>query len=115
RSPFLAVALSFALAAPVRAQTATLPTPPITKQPTAAAGERFRFQSYLMEVARSNLDLIAQRSSLSIAEAQIAIARVFPDPQVTAGLFQYDVTQKGNPTATIVQVNVPLEVGGQRG
>jgi len=83
--------------------------------PVPAASDRLRFGTYLTEVGRGNLDLVAQRAAVSVSAAQIAIARVFPDPQLTAGLYQYDVTQKGNPTATIVQLAVPLEVGGQRG
>src|SRR5262249_51821641 len=77
--------------------------------------ERLAFQNYLNQVGRGNLDLAAQRSSVSIVQAEIALARVFPDPQLTGGLMQYDVTRKGNPTASIVQLNLPLEIGGQRG
>lgn len=76
---------------------------------------RFTFRSYLRQVGQKNLDLIAQRSTVPLAEAQIALARVFPDPQVTAGLMQYDVTHKGNPTATIAALSVPIQIGGQRG
>ena len=70
---------------------------------------------YLRAVAEGNLDLLAQRANVSIAEAQIDVARIFPDPTITTGLYQYDVTQQGNPTASVVALNVPLQIGGQRG
>ncbi len=78
-------------------------------------GPRFSFSSYLQKVGQGNLDLAAQRATVSVAEAQIAVARIFPDPLVTAGLLQYDVTGHDNPTATILALNVPLQIGGQRG
>lgn len=76
---------------------------------------RFKLAAYLRSVANGNLDLLAQRASVSLADAQIDLARIFPDPQLTAGLYQLDVTRQGNPTATVVGVNVPLQLGGQRG
>jgi cobalt-zinc-cadmium efflux system outer membrane protein len=90
-------------------------SPPAQQPPPAGAATHFTFRGYMSEVGRGNLDLVAQRASVSIAEAQIGVAQVFPDPTLTAGLMQYDVTRKGNPTATIVALGVPLEIGGQRG
>jgi cobalt-zinc-cadmium efflux system outer membrane protein len=81
----------------------------------AGVEEHVTFRDYLAEVGRGNLDLVTQRLSVSIAEAQLDVARVFPDPMLTAGLQQYDVTRKGNPTETLVNISVPLEIGGQRG
>ena len=69
----------------------------------------------MQQVGQGNLDLAAQRATVSISEAQIAVAKVFPDPSVTGGLLQYDLNQAGNPTATTLQVSVPLQIGGQRG
>ena len=90
--------------------------PPPAETATSAEGTvRFSFDGYLRDVAKGNLELVAQRANVSIAQAQVGIAKVFPDPQVTAGLMQYDVTKKDNPTATIVQVGIPLELGGKRG
>jgi outer membrane protein, heavy metal efflux system len=103
-------ACALVLASPAFGQTTTAP-PPVA----AVTETRFTFQGYLRDVGRGNLDLVAQRASVSIAQAETDVARVFPDPQLTAGLMQYDVTHEGNPTATIVTLGVPLEVGGQRG
>jgi cobalt-zinc-cadmium efflux system outer membrane protein len=94
---------------PTRA-TAELPLPQATETPSAA----WSFRAYLAEVFASNPDLESARQTVEIARAQVAIARVFPDPQVTAGLTQYDVTRQGNPTATGVQLSVPVELGGKR-
>jgi cobalt-zinc-cadmium efflux system outer membrane protein len=78
------------------------------------APQRFNLVTYVSAVGQGNLDLLAQRSNVPIAEAQISVAKVFPDPIVTGGLLQYDVTQQGNPTATSVSVLVPLQIAGQR-
>jgi cobalt-zinc-cadmium efflux system outer membrane protein len=100
-------AIGFVLlaAGPVRAQA-----------PESRPGAQpFTFASYLQRVAQGNLELAAQKTNVTIARAQIAIGKVFPDAQLTAGLLQYDVTQKNNPTATVVQLYVPLQLGGKRG
>lgn len=76
---------------------------------------RLTFRRYLEEVGRGSLDLAVQRAQVSQTQAQIAVARVFPDPTITGGLLQYDTGQVGNPTATYAQLNVPLQIGGQRG
>ncbi len=52
---------------------------------------------------------------MAIAGAQIAVAKVFPDPELTVGVIQYDVTHQGNPTIAGVQLSVPVELGGKRG
>jgi len=75
----------------------------------------YTLDTFLAAVARENVPLAAKRFDIDVADAQISIAKVFPDPQLTLGLLQYDVTKQGNPTATIVQLAVPVQVGGQRG
>ncbi len=93
------------------------PAPQPASAPADARGpaEHVSFAAYLTQVGQGNLELAAQRSTVSVARAQIAIARVFPDPVVTAGLQQVDISGRGNPTASIVQLTVPLQLGGQRG
>jgi cobalt-zinc-cadmium efflux system outer membrane protein len=70
---------------------------------------------FLRKVAESNLELLAQRLSVPIADAQIAVARMFPDPQVTGGVSQVDVSGQGAPLVSTLGVTLPLEVGGKRG
>jgi outer membrane protein, heavy metal efflux system len=96
-------------ATPAGSQSPANPAAPAESVP------RFRLAAYLSAVAQGNLEIVAQRANVSLAQAQIEVARVFPDPQLTAGLFQYDVTQRANPTASVVALNVPLQIGGQRG
>jgi outer membrane protein, heavy metal efflux system len=74
----------------------------------------FTLDSYLRTVTAGNLDLAASRLNVSIAQAQVAIAKVFPDPQMTAGLAQFDVSRQGNPTATVLGIDLPIELGGKR-
>ena len=69
---------------------------------------------YLRAVADGNLDLLAQRANVSIAEAQIDVARIFPDPALSGGLYQYDLRQNAA-SAGFLGVDVPLQIGGQRG
>jgi cobalt-zinc-cadmium efflux system outer membrane protein len=90
--------------------------PVVATSPPSGATERLTFKTYLQRVGQGNLDLAAQRATVSVAQAQIAVAKVFPDPQVTGGLGQYDLAQNGNnPTGTTLALNVPLQIGGQRG
>jgi cobalt-zinc-cadmium efflux system outer membrane protein len=88
--------------------------------PAAAADEakgaapRLEFGEYLRQVLAANPDLRAARASIDIAQAQIDVAKVFPDPEFTIGVNQYDVTRRGNPTMAGAQLSVPIELGGKR-
>src|SRR5580692_7342845 len=108
----LAAALStlLILIAP-SASRADLPPP----APAGAQGGALRLDAFLAEVGRSNLELAAQRASVSAAEAQIEVARIFPDPTLTAGLASVDVSRQGSPTATTLGLGYTIELGGKRG
>lgn len=80
----------------------------------ATADEPLDYRAYLTRVLETNPDLAATHVDVDIARSQIDVARVFPDPQLTAGLTQLDVTGQGNPTAAGLQLSVPLELGGKR-
>lgn len=69
---------------------------------------------YLRGVQAGNPDLKAAHASIAIARAQIDVAKVFPDPELSLGISQYDVTRRGNPTMMGVQLSVPIELGGKR-
>jgi cobalt-zinc-cadmium resistance protein CzcA len=73
------------------------------------------FPAYLEHVFASNPDLAAAHQSVAIANAQIDVAKVFPDPELTAGLTSYDLTHRGNPTAAGASLSIPIELGGKRG
>lgn len=74
-----------------------------------------RLREYLAEVERTNLDLAASRCNLPIAEAQVVLARLFPDPQFTGGLDAYDLTDQGLPTSFVWGLSQTIELGGKRG
>ena len=82
---------------------------PTTARPGLAFG------SYLELVARGNIELAAQRAGVSVTEAQIAIAKIFPDPQLTASVLSVDASGTGSPTIFGVSVSQTIELGGKRG
>jgi len=102
---FVAVALVARAAEPA--------PPPATMDPPA--GAPVHFDQYLALVVRGNLDFAAQRFNVPIAEAQIAIAKIFPDPAITAGVASIDVTHVGAPTSVTAGVSQTFELGGKRG
>lgn len=86
--------------------------------PGAAPVDRrapLRFAEFLSRVARGNLDLLAQQKGVPLAEAQVALARVFPDPTLSGGLAAVDISRRGQPTSLTLQVGGIVELGGKRG
>lgn len=79
-----------------------------------AATPLLELGEYLRRVLAANPDLRAARASVDIAQAQIDVAKIFPDPQLTVGVDQYDITHRGNPTLAGPQLSVPIELGGKR-
>jgi cobalt-zinc-cadmium efflux system outer membrane protein len=74
-----------------------------------------RLDAYLVLVGRSNLELASQKLAVPIAEAQIAVARVFPEPVLSGGLAAVDISGKGAPTAWDIGLSQTIEIGGKRG
>ncbi len=74
-----------------------------------------RLREYLAEVERTDLDLAAIRYNVPIAEAQIVLAKLFPDPQLTGGIDSYDLTDQKLPTSLIWGLSQTIELGGKRG
>ncbi|HYS81805.1 MAG TPA: CusA/CzcA family heavy metal efflux RND transporter [Anaeromyxobacteraceae bacterium] len=104
-----AVAAALALLLLPRAALAALEVQPST---TPA---RIEFPAYLQRVLDSNPDLSAARESVAIAEAQIDVAKIFPDPELTAGLTSFDLSHQGNATSAGASLSIPVELGGKRG
>ena len=75
----------------------------------------FRLREYLAEVEKTNLDLAAARYNLPIAEAQVTLAKLFPDPQLTGGIDSYDLTDQRLPTSLTWGLSQTVELGGKRG
>lgn len=79
----------------------------------SGAVERLSLLEYLARVEGSSraASLAAQ---VPIAEARVRTAGMLPDPRVTAGIAQVDVSGQGAPFGAMVGVAVPLELGGAR-
>jgi cobalt-zinc-cadmium efflux system outer membrane protein len=91
------------------------PAPPEMPKLTAQPAGGVPYRAYLTRVAQGNLDLVVQRASVSIADAQVDVARIFPDLVLTAGAASVDVSHKGAPSQTTVGLGVTVELGGKRG
>ncbi len=76
--------------------------------------DALRFSAYLAEVARSNPALATQRNTLPVAQAQVIIARLFPDPVISAGLGSLDVSNVGAQNSAVASATLPLEWPGKR-
>ncbi|WP_036517798.1 TolC family protein [Nevskia soli] len=77
-----------------------------------------KYDEYLAEVLRANLDYATQKYNVTIAEAGISIARLFPDPTVTAGIASTEVygpTHRAYPTSPTFGLGWTMELGGKRG
>lgn len=83
---------------------------PLSAQTTA----RLSFAGFIEEVRQRNLELVAQRHAVSVAEAQIAVAKVFPDPVLSGGLAQVDISGQSAPLMSTLGVTLPVELGGKR-
>lgn len=72
------------------------------------------FRRFLERVAQTNLELLSRRVDLNIAQAQIAVARVLPDPTLTMGIGVWDPSGQVMPPATTLSLSWPIELGGRR-
>ena len=72
------------------------------------------FKQYLQLVQKNNLALAAQKSQIDIADAQIALAALFPDPTFTTGLAAYEMSRDKLPTISTFAVNFTIEGGRKR-
>jgi cobalt-zinc-cadmium efflux system outer membrane protein len=88
--------------------------PAAAAAPASAPAAGLDFRHYLARVLAANPELAAARAGVDVARAQIPIAKVFPDPQLTLGLTQLEVTRQGNPTVLGAQLSLPIELGGKR-
>jgi outer membrane protein, heavy metal efflux system len=82
--------------------------------PPAAPGG-MSYEEFLSQVGSTNLELAAQRLNVPIAEAQVAVAKIFPEPVLSAGVASLDVSKNGSPTVYDVGLAQTIEIGGKRG
>jgi cobalt-zinc-cadmium resistance protein CzcA len=105
----VAAAVVLALCLPRAALAASTP-----EVDAAAAAHPLPFSGYLERVLTANPDLGAARAGVAIAGAQVDVAKIFPDPEISLGASQVDVSHQGNPTTGGVQLSIPIELGGKR-
>lgn len=109
-----------AVACLVGATPASPEQPPAVAPPAAApatAAGTLSLRDFLAEVAAANLDYAAARYNVPIAEAQLEIARVFPNPTLTGGTAGRDITDSGSqkePANNELGVAQTVELGGKR-
>jgi cobalt-zinc-cadmium efflux system outer membrane protein len=85
--------------------------PPIASQ-IPFQRQEISFKTFLQEVERSNLDYAAQRYSVSIAEAQLTAARVYPNPTLQSG-YSTDVSHEKQATAYAGGISQTVLLGGK--
>src|SRR5918911_2659527 len=86
-----------------------------------AAAQSLTIAQAVDEAVQHNLSLLAQRSNLSIADAQMVTARLRPNPVFSFSADHLDVLgtgfdaeNNGGPTEIAWRVDVPVERGGKR-
>ena len=72
------------------------------------------FPLYLEMVRANNLGIAAQKAQIDIADAQIALAALFPDPTFTTGLAAYEMSRDKLPTFSTFGINFTIEGGKKR-
>lgn len=76
--------------------------------------QKLTLTEFLHRVTQENLDLAAARFQVPLAKAQVEVAKVFPDPMLTGGVAQLDVSGQSAPLMTTLGVTLPIELGGKR-
>ncbi len=69
---------------------------------------------YLNTVGKNNLGYVVQKFNVSIAEASIEIAKVFPDPQLSYGYFNNEQKRMHEGFGFNTDLSYNLELGGKR-
>jgi cobalt-zinc-cadmium efflux system outer membrane protein len=85
-------------------------------QVSAAKSRSVTFKNFLSEVASGNLDYAAERYNVSIAEAAVAAAKMFPNPTLDLGTND-DITLHGRQRMASsygVGITQTIETGGKR-
>ncbi|HTY42238.1 MAG TPA: TolC family protein [Thermoanaerobaculia bacterium] len=75
---------------------------------------RFGIQEYVRAVLANNPDLAAERENVAIARAQVDVARIVPDPSLSIGSPQYDISNGAVQNEVSAALSGTLELGGKR-
>jgi outer membrane protein, heavy metal efflux system len=112
-------ALATVIAQRASAQSATDPSQRNATQGNATQNPdgrpHLRFDDFLNEAMRFNLDLAAQRANIAITHAGITTASQRPDWSADFGFPVVDLSGQGNPITFSIGLDAPIELGGKRG
>lgn len=105
------------LASRTAAQSQPSAAPPAAPEAHSADDQRphMKFDDYLNEVLRSNIELAAQRANIAISHGAVTTASVSPDWSTDFGFPTVDLSGQGNPTTYSIGLDAPIELGGKRG
>src|SRR6266850_5219687 len=89
--------------------------------PSSVSAQSLTIAQAVDEAVQHNLSLLAARTSLTIADAQMISARLRPNPVASVSADHldllgtgFDEVNNGGPPEVAVRVDVPLERGGKR-
>ncbi len=87
-----------------------------TQNPPEKLPENLTADQAVDEALRRNLNLLAQRLNLSLADAAIVAARVRPNPVLSLDVDHASLTHlsKGDLTEAAARIDVPIVLGGKR-
>ena len=80
--------------------------PAFAQMPEIKLGQSISFEEYLNSVGKNNLNYLAEKLNVSIADAEAMAAKVFPDPELGF--------EAGNETFSL-GLSYSLELGNKRG
>lgn len=72
------------------------------------------YKQYLDLVGKNNLQLAANQYNIKIAEAEIEVAKVFPNPSLVGGSSSYDISGKNMPQQWFGGIQQTIQLGGKR-
>lgn len=81
---------------------------------TSFSTTRISLTEYLSLVAKQNLEYAAQKYNVSMVEANIEIAKIFPDPQLVLGTFDNQNASKHLGHGLNGELSTTIELGGKR-
>lgn len=94
----------------------TFPSPSFGQDPLAIGSSypEIPFGDYLSDVLNNNYELASRKYGVNISEAQIDIARKFPNPNFVVGNQSADISNKHLPQQWYAGFQGTVELGGKR-
>ncbi|SJZ74775.1 outer membrane protein, cobalt-zinc-cadmium efflux system [Chitinophaga eiseniae] len=80
----------------------------------AAQEKQLDFSAYLSGVRQHNLGYAAEKFNMDVAAANVLMAKVFPDPEISAGVFDNGQRRMQQGYGFSSSISYTLELGGKR-